>query len=262
MNVYTHINQATWNDWTLHHTDSEHHRDVVRFLAAGSSLRSIELAEVGDVTGKRLLHLQCNMGCDTLSWARRGAQVTGVDIAEAAVDRARSLATETGLPARFIAGDLYALPDVLDEQFDIVYTSYGVLWWLADLPRWAEIAARYVAPGGRFYIVDMHPSTNCLSTDDGDGRRLTVTQSYTHTRQPLQVLAGHDEAIVRTWPYGLGEVVTNVIAAGLQLDYLHEFPQQFYRQFAALVQDDEGWWRWPKPENTLPLLFSLMATKR
>src|SRR5579859_4104061 len=118
---YTASNRALWNAWTAQHTDSDHHRDVARFRATGSSLRPIERAELGEVTGKSLLHLQCNMGCDTLSWARLGASVTGVDLSDAAIERGRALASAASLPARFLQSDLYAIPDALDEQFDIVY---------------------------------------------------------------------------------------------------------------------------------------------
>jgi SAM-dependent methyltransferase len=255
------INQTAWNAWVEHDTQSEHHKDVERYLVSGSSLRSIEIAELGDVSGKTLLHLQCNMGADTLSWAKRGAIVTGVDLSEAAISHANDLSIRSQTPAHFIATDIYALPGMLDEQFDIVFTSYGVLWWLADLSRWAEIAASCVKPGGIFYIVDMHPCTNCLEVDESTPPRFSVAAPYAHPDAPLQILTGETEAPVRTWTYGLGEVVTALVRSGLHITYLHEHPTQFYRQFPALVQDESGWWRWPDAERWLPLLFSLHATK-
>ena len=264
MTPETRHNQATWDAWTETRTTSEHHRDVQRFQATGSSLRSIELAEVGEVVGKTLLHLQCNMGADTLSWAKRGATVTGIDLSEAAVARARDLAAAAHIPARFLATDLYALPAALNEQFDIVFTSYGVLWWLGDLPRWAEIAAAAVKPGGIFYIVDMHPFTNCIAVapaDDSGVLDFTVTAPYAHPPMSLQALNGDTAAPVRTWTYGLGEVVTALTGAGLQIEWLHEHPMQFYQQFPFLAQDAQGWWRWPPPDLGLPLLFSLRARK-
>ncbi|HEU5370372.1 MAG TPA: class I SAM-dependent methyltransferase [Ktedonobacterales bacterium] len=262
MNPYIEINRQIWNTWTTHHTQSDHHKDVQRYQATGSSLRSIELAELGEVTGKTLLHLQCNMGADTLSWAKRGALVIGVDVSEAAVAQARALAAQTETTARFLAADLYALPGTLTETFDIVFTSYGVLWWLPDLSRWAEIVASYVKPGGLFYLVDMHPFTNCLEVEAGADLRFSAVYPYDHPDEPLQMLAGQPDAPGRTWTYGLGEVVTALLQAGLQLTYLHEHYMQFYQQFAALVQDEAGWWRWPRAARGLPLLFSLQAMKR
>ncbi|HLZ21819.1 MAG TPA: class I SAM-dependent methyltransferase [Ktedonobacterales bacterium] len=260
---YTASNRALWNAWTAQHTDSDHHRDVARFRATGSSLRPIERAELGDVSGKSLLHLQCNMGCDTLSWARLGASVTGVDLSDAAIERGRSLATEAGLPARFLQSDLYALPDALDEQFDIVYTSYGALCWLPDLDRWARLVARYVKPDGIFYMVEMHPTSLMFAGDPTDeaGRRFEVAAPYFHRAEPLSDEDGRGNTVYG-WTYGLGEVVTALLDAGLRLDYLHEFPMSFYQQFPALIHGDDEYWRWPATSgNTMPLLFSLRARK-
>ena len=272
MNAYTQGNRAAWNTWLARDLQSAHHQDVARFRATGSSLRSIERAEVGNVSGKTLLHVPCNMGSDTLSWARLGASVTGVDIADVAIARAEQLAAETVLPARFIRADLYELPSLLDETFDIVFASYGVLCWLPDLPRWAEIVAHFLKPGGAFYLIDMHPCTNPLAELDATppGMRSQVRYPYFHSAapaQPVPIASAPDAAPEpaqddgeHVWAYGLGEVVTALIAAGLRLEFLHEFPLQHYQQFPSLVQDGEGWWRWPTPENTLPMLFSLRAT--
>lgn len=259
---YIESNRAHWNMWTAHHTDSDHHRDVARFRATGSSLRPIELAELGDVSGKSLLHLQCNMGCDTLSWARLGARVTGVDLSDAAVERGSALASETGLPAHFLQSDLYALPDALDEQFDIVYTSYGAIGWLPDLDRWAEVVAHYVRPGGLFYMVEMHPTGIMLSSaGDETGMRFQVANPYFHGAEPLSEDDGHGNTL-HVWSYGLGEVLTALLDAGLCLDYLHEHPMSFYRQFPALLHSEDEYWRWPAASaNTMPLLFSLCAHK-
>src|SRR5690242_11812166 len=124
MTDYLGSNRRLWNAWTQRHLDSAHHQDVATFRAGGLTLRSIEREALGDVRGRSLLHLQCNMGSDTLSWVRLGAHVTGVDFSDAAVAQARALASEVGLPARFLQSDLYALPSALDEQFDIVFASY------------------------------------------------------------------------------------------------------------------------------------------
>jgi SAM-dependent methyltransferase len=261
VNEYVQANRALWNEWTVRDLASAHHRDVATVRAGGLSLRSIERGELGDVSGKTLLHLQCNMGSDTLSWARLGARVTGVDLADVTIERARALAQETGLTARFVQSDLYALPERLDEQFDIVFTSYGALCWLPDLAGWARIAARYVRPGGSFYIVDAHPATNALAQDSGDetGSRFAVAAPYPHTAQPLTEESRGET--VHLWSYGLGEVVTVLVEAGLHIEQVREHACTWWRRFPALVQDDEGWWRWPSAENTLPLLFSLRAIR-
>lgn len=277
---YSEANRGVWDAWTRAHTESDHHADVAAVRAGGLSLRGIERAELGDVAGKHLLHLQCNMGADTLSWARLGAAVTGVDISGAAIEQARRLAEETDLPARFIRSDVYALPEALDEQFDIVYTSYGALCWLGDLDRWAAVVARYVRPGGIAYLVEMHPFSNMLAVgasdqSDSTGRTFQATAPYFSPATPLAEDVGATtrdpaHATVYAWSHGLGEILTALLATGLRLEYMHEFPYTFYRRFPALVQGADGYWHWPdapaasdplNPTNTLPLLFSVRATR-
>ena len=145
--------------------------DLEGFKAGGVRLRPYEIELVGDVTGRSLLHLQCHFGIDTLSWARLGARVTGADFSPAAVELARSLADELGFPeARFVESNLYDLPDVLDGTFDVVYTSRGVLGWLPDIRGWARVVAHFLAPGGRFFITEVHPVVEGLR-ERGRGRR-------------------------------------------------------------------------------------------
>ncbi len=158
MDSYTQANRALWNAWTLLHEKSEEY-DVPGFRAGRCALKPIELAEVGDVAGKTLLHLQCHFGLDTLSWARRGARVTGVDFSDEAIRLARSLSSELAIPAEFIRSDIYELDRVLDREFDIVFTSYGVLVWLSDIRLWGRTVARFLKPGGIFYIAELHPIT-------------------------------------------------------------------------------------------------------
>ena len=266
---YIEANRGVWDAWTVAHTDSDHHADVAAVRSGGLSLRGIERAELGDVVGKRVLHLQCNMGADTLSLARMGAIVTGVDISDAAIAQARQLADETGLPARFVRSDVYALPDALDEQFDIVFMSYGALCWLGDLDRWARLVARYVRPGGIAYLVEMHPFSNMLApADEADptGGTFHIAAPYFTPDAPLPedvsaTTRDPAHATVYAWSHGLGEILNALLGAGLRLDYVHEFPYTFYRRFPALVQHDDGYWHWPDATNTLPLLFSARAVR-
>ncbi len=154
-------NRRHWDEAVAHHVASDFY-DVASFRAGRSSLLPLERAELGDVRGKTMLHLQCHFGLDTLSWAREGAIVTGVDFSTEAIRTARSLAAELDLDARFIETNVYDLPNVLDGQFDIVFASYGVIAWLPDVETWTRIAASYVAPGGTFYIAEIHPLLNSI----------------------------------------------------------------------------------------------------
>src|SRR5579859_7207675 len=211
--TYIEANRATWNLWVTRDTGSDHHKDVGRYRRTGSSLRPIEQAELGDVTGATLLHLQCNLGSETLSWARLGARVTGVDIADDAISFAQALAEEDGLAdaARFIRSDIYDLPAVLAERFDIVIATYGALCWAPDLERWAQVAASFVTPGGRLLLVDLHPCGMAMDTDryDPRGLSLRLSQPYFHTSAPLTE-EKPGEPTVYAWTYNLGEVVSAI----------------------------------------------------
>jgi len=264
-NAYTAANRALWNDWLATQRDSDHHRDVARFQATGSSLRPIErreLGELGDLAGASLLHLQCNMGSDTLSWARHGTRVTGVDLSDTAIERARALASEAGLDATFIRADLYDLPSLLDERFDLVYTTYGALCWLPDVARWAAIAARYVRPGGALYILDIHPISATfeqIASPASEPLSFRAAGPYFSATDPTAETSSG--ATVYTWPHSLGEVVSALRAAGLRLDFLHEHPVSFWPRYPALVQRDDGYWHWPDHAIPLPLLYSIKATR-
>jgi SAM-dependent methyltransferase len=147
MDPHVAANRALWDEWTPIHVRSAFY-DVDGWKSGRRhDLLPLLVDEVGDVAGKDLLHLQCHFGLDTLSWARRGARVTGADFSERAVQQARLLAAETGLEARFVVSDVVDLPDRLEGDFDVVFTSFGVLDRLPDVPRWAEVVAHFVRPG-------------------------------------------------------------------------------------------------------------------
>ena len=176
MDDYLKANRENWNERTPIHARSEFY-DVEGFKAGRSTLTSIELEEVGEVAGRSLLHLQCHFGLDTMSWARLGAKVTGVDFSDQAIALARSLSKETGIEADFVLSDIYELPDVLDEQYDIVFTSFGVLNWLPDLKKWAQVIARFLKPGGTFYIVEFHPFADVFD-EESDAVELRLHYPY------------------------------------------------------------------------------------
>ena len=269
MDKYTQANRILWNAWTKIHEDSEFY-NLTGFKAGQSSLKSIEVEELGDVGGKSLLHLQCHFGMDTLSWARLGAQVTGVDISDEAITLARSLAEELNLDARFVCADIYDLPKNLDGQFDIFFTSYGILCWLGDLTRWGQIIAHFLKPGGIFYIVEIHPFSDTLDWQK-DKPELSVRFPYFHVPEPESFdaetsYAGPDtqktEPITNyQWFHSLSDIVNALIGAGLRIEFLHEFPVTVFQQLPFMKQNADGWWRLPEGLPEIPLLFSLEATK-
>jgi 2-polyprenyl-3-methyl-5-hydroxy-6-metoxy-1,4-benzoquinol methylase len=266
MDNYLTTNQRHWNDVTPQHVASESY-DVASFKAGGNTLRSVELDELGNVAGRSLLHLQCHFGMDTLSWARRGADVTGVDFAQKAVETARSLAAELGIKAEFICSNVYDLPQALNGQFDIVFTSYGVLAWLPDLTKWAEVIAHFLKPGGVFFIAESHPFADSFETEGGNGR-LVKSYPYFANGQPLAyecdcTYAGAVPAAKATfeWSHSLGEVIDSLIGAGLRIEHLHEFAFCMYRRFSCMAMGEDGWWRLPEAYGDMPMLFSVKAVR-
>jgi SAM-dependent methyltransferase len=263
-------NNALWDEWTAIHAASAFY-DLDGFKRGGLRLREHEIAEIGDVAGRDLLHLQCHFGIDTLSWARLGARVTGADFSGAAIELARSLADELGLPeARFVRSDLYDLPAVLEGDFDVVYTSRGVLGWLPDVRRWARVVAHFLRPGGTFYITEIHPVAQAFENEGvgpgelrlaypywshADPLRFDVKGSYADPSAPTEGLVEHG------WNHSLGEIVTALIDAGLRIERLREYdfvewPVDF------LVRSDDGRYRLPPgSKGQLPLFFSIRATK-
>ena len=180
-------NRQLWDAWTAVHAAGDFY-DLERFKAGGIRLRPYEIELVGDVAGRSLLHLQCHFGIDTLSWARLGARVTGADFSPAAVELARSLAAELGFPdARFVLSNLYDLPDALDGQFDVVYTSRGVLGWLPDIAGWARVVAHFLAPGGTFFITEAHPVQQALEDEGVAPGELRLRYPYFEHREPDHV---------------------------------------------------------------------------
>ncbi|RDE11490.1 MAG: SAM-dependent methyltransferase, partial [Candidatus Thorarchaeota archaeon] len=164
-------NQKLWDELARLHFDSKTYK-TKEFLEGSIVLHPIELQELGEVKGKTLLHLQCQFGLDTLSWARKGATVTGVDFSGASIQLARRLSRQTRLKAKFIQSNIYDLPNALHEEFDIVFTSYGVLCWLPDLRKWAEIISRFLKSKGVFYIAEFHPLMWVFDWDSPDGFRM------------------------------------------------------------------------------------------
>ena len=264
-------NRELWNAWTKINRASAFY-DVDSFRDGRNAIRisDYELDEVGPVEGKTLLHLQCHFGLDTLSWARLGATVTGADFSPEGIATARNLAAELKIPATFVLANLYDLPAELDGQFDVVYTSKGVLGWLPDMAGWARVAAHFVKPGGFFYVTEIHPVAQVFENEDVAPGELKLVYPYWTHREPLtfdvhgsyaDTSAPTDGLVEHGWDHSLGEIVTALIDAGLQIEFLHEFdfvewPVDF------LVQGADGRWRLPPgTAGQLPLFFSIRASK-
>ena len=267
MDQYIHGNQQLWDEYADINFHSSFY-DVAGFKASPNPLSNLIRDGVGDMAGKSLLHLQCHFGKDTLRFALMGATVTGIDFSSKAITYAQQLATEMQIPATFIETDLYELPQVLHEQFDVVFTSYGVLGWLPDLDRWGEIVGRFLKPGGIFFIIEAHPTIQIF--DDTHPQELRVMLPYFHQQEPMvtepQVGNYADPNAVVThadyfWQHSMADIVNPLLRAGLRLEYLREYPHLTWQALSFMVQDDEGYWRLPPEYPSLPLSFAIRAVK-
>lgn len=261
-------NKAMWEDRVDIHKKSKFY-NVEGFLRGAQTLDSIELDEVGDVSEKSLLHLMCHFGMDTLSWARLGARVTGVDFSEKAIKLARTLSKQIGVDSRFIDSDIYKLPEKLNEEFDIVFTSGGVLTWLPDLKKWAEVVSRYVKKGGFFYIREFHPFPYVFDDDEGV-TDLRLRYPYFTPKKPQVFDDGAtyadpdvklENTVTYEWNHSISTLINSLINAGLRIDFFNEFPYTTWKALPFLIEEESGRWVMPSHQESMPLMYSLKATK-
>jgi 2-polyprenyl-3-methyl-5-hydroxy-6-metoxy-1,4-benzoquinol methylase len=227
---------------------------------------------LGNVTNKRLLHLQCHFGMDTMSWARQGAIVTGVDLSDEAIRLAREINQELALNAEFICSNIYdlvneegkAVAGLQRESFDIVFTSYGTIGWLPDLDQWARIISLYLKPGGTFYMVDFHPALWMM-----DENFTCIKYDYFNTQVIQEEITGtyadRDAPIKSTeysWNHSFGEIFTALLKYGLGITEFKEFPFSPYNCFNNLEQSPDGMWRIKGMDEKLPMLYSIKTMKQ
>lgn len=267
MDKYFDTNLKHWNELVDVHTETNRY-NLDDFMKNPNSLHSVELDALGNVKGKTLLHLQCHFGMDSLSWANLGAKVTAMDFSDKGIEFAKALSKKLNIPARFICSNIYNLPDVLDEKFDIVFTSYGALYWLNDIPRWAQIVSSYVKKGGTFFIAEFHPTLGIF--DDDNKTDLVVRYPYFETEEPMYFdedgsYADPDAKLKNTetygWQHSLSTIFNSLINAGLSIQSFNEFPFSVDFMLPFMVKGSDGYYRLRETDQELPLMFSIKATK-
>ena len=252
------LNRAAWNDMVEVHWKHPEYK-VKEFLAGWNSLKAIEKDLLGDVDGTDLLHLMCQFGMDTLSFARLGANVTGVDISDQSIVRAHELAKLAGIEAEFYRSDVLDLIGVIDRKFDVVYQSYGTMCWLADLPNWAKIVAHYLKPGGRLLLIDDHPIV-CIDEDMPCSYlhrdRISYTNEPDYCDRDFIV---EKERVEHQHP--LSEIINSLIAAGMMIDRLDEYDKGYYQVKEDWYREGDFWYP-PDGPPMYPLMFSLLASRK
>lgn len=263
MENYLDINRNSWNARVEPHLKSDFYF-VDEFLSGRTSLNSIELGLLGDVKGKKILHLQCHFGQDSISLSRMGATVTGIDFSEKAIEAAKNLAEKCGTNTRFLVADLYQLPELLTGKFDIVYTSYGTIGWLPDLGKWAKVISHFLSPGGKFIFVEFHPFVWIFDDDFTH-----IKYNYFNEKPIVETAAGtYAEKTAPlvldyvTWNHPTSAVLTSLINANLEIQQFNEYDWSPYACFQHNEEFEKGKYRIPQFGNKIPHVFSLTAVKK
>lgn len=263
MENYLEINKNSWNAKVDPHLKSDFYF-VDEFLQGRNSLNSIELELLGDVKGKTLLHLQCHFGQDSISLSKMGAEVTGVDLSDKALEAANDLAQQCGTDTKFICSDIYSLPDVLDQKFDLVFTSYGTIGWLPDLDKWAGVVSHFLKPGGKFVMAEFHPVVWMFDDDFSkvgynyfNEKPLVETYEGTYADRTADIV---QEYVM--WNHSLAEVMQNLINHQIELEIFQEFDWSPYPCFKHLDEFEKGKWRISHIGNKIPMVYSLRGQQK
>ena len=273
---FSEINRSRWNKLAEQHFQIDYY-GLEAFRRGKSSLLPIEMGEIPDIAGKKVLHLQCHFGMDTLSLARMGAEATGMDYSEKAIELANQLKEEVGVDATFVCCDIYDLPEVLADQkesFDFVFTSHGILVWLSDLAAWGNLITYFLKPGGQFYIIDGHPFSHVFDNEEYVTNFNVITSYFnkkvlkydvagSYVDIPLDSDNEEQEVMVSyEWDHTLSEIVMALINAGLTIEVLHEHSETSWRAYPFMKEKKNGMWEFGDDKPSIPVLFSILATKR
>lgn len=259
---YTAINEDAWDKRTGVHIGSEFY-DIKGFMDGKTSLNETELSLLGDITGKTILHLQCHFGLDSLSLARMGAKVTGMDLSGKAIEQAKAMNDTLGLDATFICSDIYALREVLQGQFDLVFTSYGVIGWLPDLQLWGSIIDHFLKPGGRFILAEFHPVVWMFDPEFAKIQysyfnKETIIDETTGTYTDRNAPISYKEV---SWNHSLDEVFAGLLQNGLSITGFREYDFAHYNCFAHMHQVGDQQFRVTPLDGKIPLMYTLTAQK-
>jgi 2-polyprenyl-3-methyl-5-hydroxy-6-metoxy-1,4-benzoquinol methylase len=264
------VNKAYWDQLVALHAEGDVYR-VQQFLDGACILDPLVRTEIGTIEGKSLIHLQCHFGLDTLSLARLGAVVTGVDFSPKGIETARRLSAESGVAGTFVESRIEDAPAKIEQEFDIAYVSWGALNWLPDLAAWARTVAHVLKPGGFLYLAEFHPLAQAIDMDEtgadgslairypmvgkAEARRWESATDYADEATPLDIRATWE------WNHGLGEVLGSLLGAGMRLAWYREHPYLSWRSFPAMIEIDEYFYGLPAHLPAIPLAYSLKAVR-
>jgi SAM-dependent methyltransferase len=268
MNEHRADNRANWDDRVASHLDGYRVDRYIKDPTHMSDIVMFDSDRLGDLAGTTALHLQCHIGTDTITLARMGAAVTGIDFAPKAIAAARDMFAEADTPGRFIVSELYDAPGVLDEQFDMVYTGVGALNWLSDIDGWAGVVDHFVKPRGRLFITEAHPVAWALDQDRED-RLLVLDFPYFEGRmtswdEEFSYLGGAKLTATETheWNHGLGEIFTALLRRGFIIKTFVEHTVLGWKMHSWMEETEDGWFQFPEDvRDQVPLMYTLVAEK-
>lgn len=262
-NNYIEINKQSWNNRTDIHLNSAFY-NLEGFLKGDTSLNSIELQILGDIKGKSILHLQCHFGQDSISLSRLGAEVTGVDLSDKAIENAIRIAKETNSNTQFICCDLYDLEHHLDKQFDIIFTSYGTITWLPDIGKWGELISKFLKPNGKFIFVEFHPVVWMFDNDFEkisynyfNAAPIVETENGTYADKNAKITQSYV-----TWNHSLSEVVSSLLINNIEIIDFKEYDYSPYNVFTNMIEFESKKYRIKHLDNKIPMVFSILAQKK
>jgi SAM-dependent methyltransferase len=258
---YLEVNRTSWNNRTEVHISTDWY-NIPAFIAGESSLKEIELGLLGDLSNQSALHLQCHFGMDTISLERLGAKATGVDLSNRAIEEAEKLAEKTDSKANFICSDIYDLPNHLEGQFDLVFTSYGTIGWLPDIDKWASVVNHFLKPGGRFIIAEFHPSVWMFDNDFSKVEyRYFNDAAIVENESSYADREGSEKKTFITWNHALSEVIQSLLKQGLKLDSFQEYDYSPFDCFSHTEEFEKSKFRIKHLENKIPMVYSLSCSK-
>lgn len=263
MENYLEINRNSWNAKVDYHLKSDFYF-VEEFIAGRTSLNEPEMKLLGNIEGKKILHLQCHFGQDSISLARMGAEVTAVDLSDKAITEARILANKCGVEVNFIESDVYNLPKVLEDKFDIVFTSYGTIGWLPDLEKWAKVISHFLKSGGKFVFAEFHPVVWMFDDDftkvayDYSSKE-PIIETYEGTYADRNAKISQQYVM---WNHSLADVFQSLINENLEIKTFEELDWSPYACFKHTVEFEKGKFRIDVINNKIPLMYVLSANKK
>ena len=270
-NFYETKNIDFWNELARIHTqDSDYQLDT--YDPKTYRLKDVETAELGDIIGKKILHLQCHIGLDSFALEMMGAEVTSIDYSLDAINTATKLKRKFGLDAKFHCSNVYDLSELKLGEFDIIFTSYGVLVWLEHLDLWANTINLHLKNEGELIVIDEHPSAKIFSNPNQDNSafeakifrfnksyshpiKANFKYSYANSTHPVE----NQEQYI--WFHSLSDIALSLTNRGMYITKFQEFNKTFYKAFSQMSLGDDGWWRFGDEYLSLPLIFLMRAKK-